>query len=222
MWRAHNREYVFARDAEKYNYLNALFDTYTKSFRENIQVHGYCLMGNHTHEVGRLLPHFNGNRGFKRATRFLGNWMRNAHSRFGMGYNQRHNRQGKVAYDRPRTTEIKNEFEVLKTMFYCDANPVRVGIVSHPANYKHSSYRFYAFGERNKYTVHLTPPQAYLACGKTAASRRKKYRRLCDLYLRQENLIDDCPGETVDTPLCASDFENLLYAIRIRGRPLRS
>ncbi|MDJ0761447.1 MAG: hypothetical protein QNJ97_00540 [Myxococcota bacterium] len=222
MWRAHNRECVFAQDAEKYNYLNALFDTYTENFRKNIQVHGYCLMGTHTHEVGRVLPKINKKRGLKQAVKLLGNWMRNAHSRFGMGYNRRHGRQGKVAYDRPRTTEIKNEYEVLKTMFYCDANPVRAGIVYHPSNYKHSSYRFYAFGERNKYTAHLTPPQAYLGCGKTAAARRKKYRRLCDLYLRQQSLIDDCPDETVDTPRCTSDFEGLLYAIRIRGRPLRS
>ncbi|MDJ0763550.1 MAG: hypothetical protein QNJ97_11235 [Myxococcota bacterium] len=62
MWRAHNREYVFAQDAEKYYYLNALFDTYTGSFIKDIKVHGYCLMGNHTHEVGRVVPkiHQNG------------------------------------------------------------------------------------------------------------------------------------------------------------------
>jgi len=218
MWRGHNREYVFADDSEKSNYLDALFDTFKVNFKKLIQVHGYCLMGNHTHEVGRVLPTLKD--GLKSAVAALGDWMRNAHSRFGFGYNRRHNRLGKVAYDRPKTVEIKNEYEVLRTMFYCDANPVRAGIVSHPSNYKHSSYMFYAFGIRNKYSKHLTPPEGYLAGGKTAAERRKKYRQLCDLYLREQGLIDDRPDEVVEAPGAHSNFDEMLYALTLRGTPL--
>ncbi|MDJ0765911.1 MAG: hypothetical protein QNJ97_23205 [Myxococcota bacterium] len=221
MWRAHNREFVFAHDSEKHYYLNALFHSYSDHFKNCIHVHGFCLMGNHTHEVGRLIPQVNG--GLKTAVKALGDWMRNAHSRFGMGYNIRHNRQGKVAYDRPKTPEIKDEYEVLKTMFYCDANPVRAGIVAHPGNYKHSSYSFYAYGKKTSYTGHLRPPRGYLSLGKTAEHRRRRYRQLCDLYLRQEGLIVDVPDEEgvegVASPL---DFEHMLYGLRIRGQPLRS
>ena len=220
MWRGHNREYVFADDFEKHKYLGSLVDTYTPNFKNLIQFHSYCLMGNHTHEVGRVLAELT--EGFKPAVKALGNWMRNGHSRFGFGYNLRHHRQGKVAYDRPKTTEIKNEFEVLKTMFYCDANPVRAGIVAHPSHYKHSSYRFYAFGEKNKYTGHLTPPTGYLAMGKSAPERRKRYRQLCDLYLRQQGLICDRPEEDVDSAGFREDFECSLYALTIRGSPLHS
>src|SRR5512145_2926195 len=126
--------------------------------------------------------------------------MRNGHSRFGQQYNRRHDRQGKVAYDRPKTKEIDSHEGVLQVMFYGDANPVRAGMVSHPSRYPHSSYRFYAYGEENETTKHLTPPPAYLALGPTPSARQHKYRSLCDAYLRREGLLDDRPSEEVDEP----------------------
>jgi putative transposase len=215
MWHGHNREFILGADSEKHAYLSALCKSFTDAFKETIHFHGYCLMGTHSHEVGRVLQNQNS---LRDGVKTLGDWMRNAHSRFGTGYNLRHNRRGKVAYDRPKTEEIKNEWDVLRELFYADANPVRAKMVSHPSHYRHSSYRFYAEGKSDEFTKHLTPPPAYLALGKTPAARRAKYRSLCDAYLRAAGLLNDKPNEEV--PMTAlDDFLKELYRIPIREGP---
>ena len=86
-------------------------------------------------------------------------------------------------------------------MFYGDANPVKAGMVSHPSRYQYSSYHYYAYGKKNRFSERLTPPPEYLALGKTPAERQKRYRERCDEYLRAQGLIDDRPKqEVVDCP----------------------
>lgn len=190
MWRGHNREHVLAKNAEKLDYLSQLAKTRSDQTKSYVKWHSFCIMGNHVHETGSLkrdplkeslVP----------AIAELGNWMRRAHSRFGAGYNRRHKRQGKVAYDRPKTCEIENHHQLLRVMFYGDANPVRAGIVSHPSRYPFSTYRFYAYGKKSRYTRDIEPPQAYLQLGATPKERQRNYRKLCDSYLREAGLIED-------------------------------
>jgi putative transposase len=198
VWHAHDREGVLDDAEEKAYYLSALARTYTGDIREHVRWSSYCLMGNHVHEIGALtLDEFEG---LEPARSRLSTWMRNGHSIFGQGYNRRHDRRGKVAYDRPHTPEIDCEDAVLTVMFYGDVNPVRKGCVSHPSRWPHSSHRFYAYGEANEYTTHLTPPPAYLALGSTPAERQARYRSLCDEYMRREGLINDRPSEEVEEP----------------------
>lgn len=219
MWRGHNREHVLETDLEKNAYLRHLADTYTAKIKRKVQWHSYCLMGNHSHEGNTILGVDN-KRGLKAGIKALGNWMRNGHSRFGTEYNERHNRQGKVAYDRPKTIEVKNERSFLKVMFYGDANPVRAGLVSHPLRYRHSSYRYYAYGETDEHTTHLVPPPAYLALGNTPAKRQARYRSLCNCYLREEGLIDDDPGDHPEDNQSAETIPSTKHSgPRSRGDP---
>ncbi len=218
MWRGHNREHVLDSRAEKEAYLNSLDKSFSEEIKQHVQWHSYCLMGNHTHEVDRLVVD---NKGCLEASIVqFSAWMRNGHSRYGAWYNRRHKRQGKVAYDRPKTEELENEWKVLKEMFYCDANPVRAGMVSHPSRYPHSSHLFYAQGKTNRFTRLLTPPPAYMALGRTAEERRRRYRSLCDLYLRQEGLKQDAPSEEESSEeTLREEFVMALYGIDIRGAP---
>jgi len=88
--------------------------------------HSFCVMGNHTHETGGIQLD-ESKKGYLPGIQELGNWMRRAHSRFGAGYNRRHDRQGKVAYDRPNTSEIENDHQILRVMFYGNINPGTCG-----------------------------------------------------------------------------------------------
>ena len=220
MWRGHNREHVMAKDSEKRAYLSYLASTFTEKIKRKVQWHSYCLMSNHAHEGIRALD-VETKRGLRAAVKTFGNWMRNSHSRFGSDYNRRHKRQGKVAYDRPKTNPVKDEQGLLQVMFYGDANPERAGMVSHPSRYRHSSYLFYAQGKTNEYTEHLTPPPAYLALGDTPSKRQKKYRSLCDSYLREQGLIDDEPSEegTHGDEFENSPNQSTECSIRARGDP---
>lgn len=196
MWRGHNREHVFADERERRAYLKDLCDTLNEQIQRHVEWFSYCLMTNHTHENGRVIRDDEGD--LDAGIDLLGNWMRNAHSRFGQRYNEDHDRQGKVAYDRPKTMQVKDRPEDMqRVMFYGDVNPVRAGLVKHPSQYRYSSYRFYAFGEVDDITKHLTVPDWYLELGKTKEARQKRYRQLCDRYLREEGLLNDEPLETV-------------------------
>jgi putative transposase len=199
VWHGHNREPVLESPEDKRAYLDHLSNTYTETIGEHVRWFSFCLMGNHAHETGGLVR--DEDRELEPGLKALGDWMRNGHSRFGQTYNRRNKRRGKVAYDRPKTTEIDSEEGVLTVMFYGDANPMRAGKVSHPSRYEHSSYRFYAHGEAGEHTAKLTPPAAYLALGSTPSARQRKYRSLCDQYLRKAGLLDDRPSEEVAEPL---------------------
>ena len=73
----------------------------------------------------------------------------------------------------------------MRLMLYIDFNPVRAGLVDDPADWPFSSYRFYAFGEVNEWTQHLTPPDFYLNLGKTPSQRQAAYRRLARIYYNE-------------------------------------
>ena len=216
MWRGHNREHVLASHTDKSSYLNSLRITLTAAIAAYVVWHSYCLMGNHAHETGRLL--LKGR--MRRCLKALGDWMRNAHSRFGMAYNRRNRRQGKVAYDRPKTKEIDAKGGLLRVMFYGDANPVAVGMVSHPSRYPYSSYRYYAYGKGDEITEALTPPPEYVALGSTPVERQKKYRELCDAYLREVGLLNDMPPGDADLAAIESEDVEAKIAASIRGDPI--
>lgn len=62
---------------------------------------------------------------------------------------------------------------VLACMRYIELNPVRAGLVRHPAHYRWSSYRANALGEADAL---LTPHALYCALGRTPEERRAAYR----------------------------------------------
>ncbi len=206
MWKGHNGEPVLKTDWDKDTYLEALNSTFTEGIRQHVLWFSFCLMGNHPHETGRCLRDTEGST--EESVGIFGNWMRNAHSKFGRAYNDNNDRHGKVSNERPKTTEIDDDEGVLTVMFDGDANPVHAGLVSHPSRYRYSSHRFYALGERSAHTEHLTPPPVYLALGKTAETRRRRYRKLCDQYLRRAGLINDRPEETSDVLHLDEDRES--------------
>lgn len=191
IWRGHNLGPVLAEDTDKMAYLQHLADTLTDELGHHVQWHSYCLMATHPHETGRVCRDDGGE--LDQSVDKLGHWMRNAHSRFAQQYNRRHDRRGAVACERPKTKQVDDEQGLLTVMFYGDANPVRAGMVRHPKSYRWSSYQFYAFGKHGGVTEHLTPPPAYLALGRSARERQRKYRERCDAYLRAAGLLDDAP-----------------------------
>ncbi|MEO8716794.1 MAG: hypothetical protein ABI423_01100 [Burkholderiales bacterium] len=62
---------------------------------------------------------------------------------------------------------------VLACMRYIEMNPVRAGLVRHPAHFRWSSYRANALGEADAL---VTPHALYCALGRSAGERRAAYR----------------------------------------------
>ena len=197
IWRGHNKEFVLDNFKDKQQYLQFLCDTKSKEINKHINWFSFCIMGNHVHESGNIITD-EIEHSFDKGIFLFGNWMRNAHSKFGMYYNRKYDRQGKVAYDRPKTQEIEDQYGLMRVMFYIECNPVKAGIAKHPTDYKFSSCRFYAFGEVNEFTKHLDIPKWYIELGVTARQRQKKYRKLLDAYMRENGLLKD-KAELFDT-----------------------
>lgn len=177
MWRCINGEFMLHDPSVKRRYLDSRFGFLHRA-RDKVQVHSFSLMDNHGHETGTLLA----------GPEHLSNWTRSSHSSFGRWLNLRLKRRGPVAQDRPTTVAAEDQEALKRMMFYGDWNPVKAGICAHPRDYPWSSYRFYAHGEGNQWTKHLTLPQWYLELGPDSVSRQAAYRTECDRYWR-ENMV---------------------------------
>jgi putative transposase len=95
---------------------------------------------------------------------------------FAWWFNRRHKRRGQVVMERLRSPRIQSSgSHQLTVMRYGDLNPVRAGIVRSPKDWRWSTYRHYAFGERNPL---VDPAPEYLALGRTPVARRKAYQSL--------------------------------------------
>lgn len=180
-WRCHNREYYLSPDHIKALYLNCTGEALNKdNTKDYIKIHAFCAMDNHFHQ----LIHYN------QSSKWLSAFMRRAHSQFGRLYNNMHKRSGKVAEGRPKTPLIQDHDHLMEVHFYVEANPIRAQKipVERLKQYRFSSYRFYAFGIRDKYTELLTPPEWYLGLGTAARERQQKYRKLFAQYLKDKGI----------------------------------
>ncbi len=185
IWRCHNREFLLQSHAEKHAYLKCLHDDYIKKCSpDDFVIYGYNVMGNHGHEADEVRGDINS----------FSEHMRRANGLFGLNFNRRHHRLGKVAHDRPKTLRVQDDERLKNLMFYMDCNPVRAGIIKHPTDIRwkeFSSCRYYCYGEKNSYSDMLTEPEWYLKLGEDARSRQRKYRSMLDKFLIERGLKRD-------------------------------
>jgi putative transposase len=176
IWKALNSYCYLRYDWAKILYLTMLVTVLRKV--ERISLFGFCIMDNHAHKAAELLA----------GPEPYSSWMRDAHSGFAQGYNLRNKRTGPVGNDRPKTIVIRDQEGLKRVMFYQDYNPVAAGLVEHPKDWRWSSYRFYAYGEKNSWTKHLTKPQWYLDLADTDEERQRLYREQAAEYWRKKML----------------------------------
>jgi len=142
--------------------------------RYAVSVHNYVVMNNHYHAMvtpGDALA-------LPRAMKELG-------VRYVQYFNKKYERIGTLWTGRYRGICIEDERYWLTCLRYIEQNPVRAGIVEAAEEYRWSSYRVHAFGERQDW---LTPHPVYLALGRTPQERQTAYRALCDAQLPGDEL----------------------------------
>ena len=89
--------------------------------------------------------------------------------------NRTYKRSGTLWEGRFRSCIAQQENYLLICQRYIELNPVRAGIVDHPADYRWSSYRTNAQGEFDDL---LSQHTLYLSLGKTNEERQIAYREL--------------------------------------------
>jgi len=175
VWRGHNKEWNIKTKDEKLAYLRFLEEELP---HQESPLHSFCLMSNHAHEIYNLLH-----------TKAFSELMRRHHTRYGLFFNRKHHRRGKVAQDRPFTSAIENDEYEMETTFYIHANPLRAKMVKDAKDYVWSTHNLYAYGKRAKWMKFVTFPDWYMRLGRTWRARQRKYRQLFDAYLREKGLI---------------------------------
>lgn len=170
--RGNNRRACFFREDDYRLYRQCLTGACA---RYGVALHAYVLMTNHVH----LLMTPERADGISRVMQSLGR-------RYVQYVNKTYRRTGTLWEGRHKATLVEADSYLVACYRYIELNPVRAGMVSHPEDYRWSSYRANACGEPD---ASLTEHAAFLALGSTPDTRCAAYRELSRTELKSV-LID--------------------------------
>ena len=171
--RGNNRTACFFGDEDYLLYLRHLEELSCK-FR--CAIHAYALMTNHVHLL--LTP-------VQAESASL--LMKHLGQRYVQYVNRTYRRSGTMWEGRFRSSIVEDEGYLLRCHRYIELNPVRAGMVTHPRDYRWSSYR--SNGEGRLLPL-LTPHENYLALGSTKGERLAAYRALFRGELSSEEVTE--------------------------------
>ena len=169
--RGNNRSATFYADDDYHFYLDAL-NTACKQY--HCALHAYVLMTNHVH----LLVTPTTESGLSRLMQSLGR----CYVRY---INHTYKRTGTLWEGRFKHSLIQDESYYLICSRYIELNPVRAGMVEHPADYRWSSYHHNALGLASPL---IQPHTLYLALGHSTKERAEHYQSLFQAHINPETL----------------------------------
>jgi putative transposase len=159
--RGNNRQACYYTDEDYLTYLEWLKEYAGKT---DCKIHAYVLMTNHVHILVS-----------SDKTEAISVMMKALGQRYVQYINRSYRRSGTLWEGRYRSCPTQAETYLFACQRYIELNPVRANIVTHPAEYRWSSYRANAQGEANTL---IEPHVLYHALGADAESRQVAYREL--------------------------------------------
>lgn len=169
--RGHNRAPCFFDDEDFEFYLHWLGVALEE---HECALHSYVLMTNHIHllltpslcsDVAQLFMSIG-----RRYVRFI---------------NKKYDRSGTLWESRYRSSLIEAEDYLMRCHRYIELNPVRASLVDAPQEYRWSSFRANALGERNPL---ITPHELFVGLGHDEFERQIAYHSLFNGYLGDDVL----------------------------------
>jgi putative transposase len=159
--RGNNRQPCFFSNADCAFYLHWLGK---HAHNNGCQIHAYVLMTNHVHLLLSAAQ-----------AQSTGDMMKALGQRYVQYVNRKYRRSGTLWEGRYRSCLTRDERYLLACHRYIELNPVRAGMVGHPAHYRWSSYRANAQGEADPL---VDPHPVYQALGVDPGSRQAAYSAL--------------------------------------------
>ena len=159
--RGNNRSVCFFSDDDYLFYMELLAEQASKS---GCKIHAWCLMSNHVHLL--VSPQEQSS---------AGSLMKGIGQRYVQYVNRTYGRSGTLWEGRFRSCLVQSESYVLACYRYIEMNPVRAKMVTHPAEYRWSSYRANA---QSEFSCCITPHAQYLSLGGPNTSTAEAYREL--------------------------------------------
>lgn len=165
--RGNNKQVVFCEPAE-FDYYLKLIKKYKEEFK--FKLYHFCLMPNHLHF--QIEPTIEGS---------LSKFMQKitlAHTKF---FHQKYGTVGHIWQGRYKSSLIDRDEYFLHCGFYIEQNPRRKGLVEKAEDWKWSSYKFYAFGEKDSLIAAIIDPDPfYLELSLNPEKRQKFYREMAE------------------------------------------
>lgn len=159
--RGNNRAPIFFAPEDYGFYVECLRDGCAKY---DCAIHAYVLMTNHVHLVAT-----------PDSADGLSKLMQSVGRRYVQYVNFTYRRSGTLWEGRYKATPIDTDGYLLTCYRYIEMNPVRAGMVSHPREYRWSSYRHHAEGRADPL---VTEHGSYRSLARSEAERRQAYRAL--------------------------------------------
>ena len=210
--RGNNRSACFYADEDYRRYLDTLGEMAQKY---DCAIHAYVLMTNHVHLL--LTPK-------KKDSASL--LMKHLGQRYVQYVNRVYRRSGTLWEGRFRSCLTQSEDYVLSCYRYIELNPVRAAMVTHPREYRWSSYLANAEGVADDL---LGPQTEYLRLGRDAETRRAAYRDLFRAHIDEARIGEIRQATNGNYALGNTRFkEEIEQALKRRaapgkrGRPSRS
>jgi putative transposase len=169
--RGNNRQCSFFAEQDYTVYLDKLKD-YARKYK--VAVHAYVLMTNHVH----LLMTPETPTGVSLLMQALGRY-------YVLYVNKTYERSGTLWEGRYKSTLVDSDNYFLLVSRYIELNPVRAGMVAHPAEYPWSSYRGNAL---DKNIELLTAHSCYQGLGLKDEERQSAYRALFEHHIEELTL----------------------------------
>ena len=210
--RGNNREATFFAEQDYLFYLACLEDA-AKRYR--VAIHAYVLMTNHVH--------FLATPSYKQSISLA---MQSIGRRYVQYINKEYFRTGTLWEGRHKASIVDAENYLLTCSRYIEMNPVAANMVKHPAEYRWSSYRANAFGEKDEL---ITQHEVYQRLGSCEASRYEGYATLFDTAIDPDDVRRIQSTASCSMPLGDSRFtQEIQRALKRkvgyehRGRPRNS
>lgn len=198
--RGNNRQEIFCADEDYQFFLQKL---QVAGKKHSCDIHAYVLMTNHVHLL--VTPHTKD--GIGKLMQMLGRY-------YVQYFNRRYKRSGTLWEGRYRATLIDSKQYLFTCMRYIELNPLRVGMVTHPADYPWSSYRHNALGQPDAV---VTSQREYRRLGKTDAQRQSAYRQMFETQLEEE-ILDEIRSATNKAWVLGSDPFKAKIARQLKRR----
>lgn len=149
--RGNYRQNIFKTDADRRRYLSWIAE-YSKRYK--LDILSYCLMSNHVHFVA--IP---------RCEYSLAKTFNTSHMRYSQYFNKKMRSYGHLWQGRFFSCILDNN-HLLAASRYIERNPVRAGIIKHPADYPWSSAAFHS-GFRAEAIINTSALFDYIEIPKT-------------------------------------------------------
>lgn len=207
-----NRNACFFKKEDYLFYLKILHE---QSVKQGCAIHAYVLMPNHIHLL--LTPRK------KNSASLLMKYLGQFYTQY---INKTYQRRGTLWEGRFRSCMLDESDYILLCSRYIELNPVRVGIVSNPEEYRWSSYHANGSGKKNPL---LTLHESYRRLGSTIAECQESYRNQFQEKI-EENMLKQIRFATNGNYVLGgerfkSDLEKILPC-RVRpgraGRPKKT